>query len=82
MLVPISANGASRIFNQCRRNTGGTDGGMQIAEKIGIKMVKSICKWQEFQFGEECSQNYIIFISDGQWNNNHKVINEFKSLRK
>ena len=32
-------------------------------------------------YGQECTQNYIIFISDGQWNNNHKVINELNSLR-
>ena len=87
MIVPISENGARQIFNQVRRvrHSGGTEPEYALAEANRYWAGQKMLSKQQFpippNYGQECTQNYIIFISDGQWNNNHKVINELNDLR-
>ena len=82
ILVPISDNGASRIFRQVNR----------IRAVGGTRPVFAIDKAYKYytgqtnfgavpNYGETCAQNYIIFISDGQWSNHSTFLSRLTNMK-
>ena len=82
ILVPISDNGARQIFRQVNR----------IRAIGGTRPVFAIDKANKYykgqtgfgavpNYGETCAQNYIIFISDGQWSNHSTFMSRLSNMK-
>ena len=82
LLVPISDNGAARIYNSVGRVAarGGTD--LNYALNFARRYYTGQTQYGSVpNYGQDCAQNYIIVISDGIWGNHGGVITQATALK-
>ena len=82
LLVPISDNGSSRIYNRVGsvRASGGTD--LNYALNYARRYYTGQTRFGAVpNYGRSCAQNYIIVISDGIWGNHSGVLSRARALK-
>ena len=82
LLVPISDNGASRIYNRVGSvsASGGTD--LNYALNFARRYYTGQTRFGAVpNYGKSCAQNYIIVISDGIWGNHSGVLSRATALK-